>query len=87
MANASTYGLQSAIFTNDLRSVMAASMKLEVGTVIINHHTAMRIESLPFGGRKMSGNGSREGFMETLKDMSETKTIVIKNAYEIYAPA
>jgi hypothetical protein len=33
----------------------------------------------------MSGNGGREGFMETLKDMSETKTIVIKNAYEIYA--
>jgi acyl-CoA reductase-like NAD-dependent aldehyde dehydrogenase len=85
MANTSNYGLQSAIFTNDLRSVMAASMKLDVGTVIINHQTAMRIESLPFGGRKMSGNGGREGFMETLKDMSETKTIVIKNAYEIYA--
>lgn len=85
MANASDYGLQAAIFTNDLRSVMAASMKLEVGTVIINHQTAMRIESLPFGGRKMSGNGGREGYMETLKDMSETKTIVIKNAYEVYA--
>jgi acyl-CoA reductase-like NAD-dependent aldehyde dehydrogenase len=85
MANASNYGLQAAIFTNDLRSVMAASMKLEVGTVIINHQTAMRIESLPFGGRKMSGNGGREGFMETLKDMSETKTIVIKNAYDVYA--
>lgn len=85
LANASNYGLQAAIFTNDLRSVMAASMKLEVGTVIINHQTAMRIESLPFGGRKLSGNGGREGFLETLKDMSETKTIVIKDAYEVYA--
>lgn len=85
MANASVHGLQAAIFTNDLRSVMTASMKLEVGTVIINHQTAMRIEALPFGGRKMSGNGSREGFMETLKDMSETKTIVLKNAYSMYA--
>jgi acyl-CoA reductase-like NAD-dependent aldehyde dehydrogenase len=85
MANASAYGLQAALFTNDLRTVMNASMKLEVGTVIINHQSAMRIESLPFGGRKMSGNGGREGFMETLKDMSETKTIVIKNAYEFYS--
>ncbi len=85
LANASKYGLQAAIFTNNMHSVMAASMKLEVGTVIINHQSAMRIESLPFGGRKMSGNGGREGFMETLKDMSETKTIVLKNAYEVYA--
>jgi acyl-CoA reductase-like NAD-dependent aldehyde dehydrogenase len=85
MANASVHGLQAAIFTNDLHAVMTASMKLEVGTVIINHQTAMRIESLPFGGRKMSGNGGREGFMETLKDMSETKTVVVKNAYTIYA--
>ncbi len=85
MANASAYGLQAAVFTNDLRIVMNASMKLEVGTVIINHQSAMRIECLPFGGRKMSGNGGREGFMETLKDMSETKTIVIKNAYEFYS--
>lgn len=85
MANASAYGLQAAVFTNDLRTVMNASLKLEVGTVIINHQSAMRIESLPFGGRKMSGNGGREGFMETLKDMSETKTIVIKNAYDYYA--
>ena len=85
LANASAFGLQASIFTNDFRAVMAASMKLEVGTVIINHQSAMRIESLPFGGRKMSGNGGREGFMETLKDMSETKTIVMKNAYDLYA--
>ena len=85
LANASAFGLQASIFTNDFRAVMAASMKLEVGTVIINHQSAMRIESLPFGGRKMSGNGGREGFMETLKDMSEIKTIVMKNAYDLYA--
>ena len=85
LTNASQYGLQAAIFTNDLRAVMNASMKLEVGTVLINHQTAMRIESLPFGGRKMSGNGGREGYMNTLKDMSSTKTIVIKNAYQMYS--
>lgn len=84
MVNDSDYGLQAAIFTNDYQAVMAAGMALQVGTVIVNHQTAMRIESLPFGGRKSSGNGGREGFMDTLKDMSETKTIVLKDAYRLY---
>ena len=84
MVNQSQFGLQASIFTNDFSAIMNASMKLEVGTVIVNHQTAMRIECLPFGGRKYSGNGGREGFMETLKDMSETKTIVLKDAYQLY---
>ena len=83
--NDSQFGLQASIFTNDFRAIMNASMKIEVGTVIVNHQTAMRIECLPFGGRKYSGNGGREGFMETLKDMSETKTIVLKDAYQVYS--
>ena len=82
--NNSAYGLQASIFTNDFRAIMTAGMKLEVGTVIVNHQTAMRIECLPFGGRKLSGNGVREGLMETLKDFSETKTIVLKDAFSVY---
>ncbi|KAJ54390.1 hypothetical protein ACMU_18355 [Actibacterium mucosum KCTC 23349] len=84
MVNNSDYGLQASIFTNDFRAIMNASMKLQVGTVIVNHQTAMRIECLPFGGRKLSGNGVREGLMETLKDMSETKTIVLKDAFDVF---
>lgn len=82
--NNSAYGLQASIFTNDFRAIMNAGLKLEVGTVIVNHQTAMRIECLPFGGRKLSGNGVREGLMETLKDFSETKTIVLKDAFNVF---
>lgn len=84
MVNSSDFGLQASIFTNDFRAIMNASMKLQVGTVIVNHQTAMRIECLPFGGRKLSGNGVREGLIETLKDMSETKTIVMKDAFDVF---
>ena len=84
MVNDSDYGLQASIFTNNFQSIMNASMRLQVGTVIVNHQTAMRVECLPFGGRKLSGNGVREGFLETLKDMSETKTIVLKDAFNVY---
>ena len=83
IANQSRYGLQAAIFTNDFKAVMNAALKLEVGTVIVNHQTAMRIECLPFGGIKNSGNG-REGMTQTLKDMSEIKTVVFKDAYSVY---
>ena len=83
IANRSRYGLQAAIFTNDLNAAMNAAMKLEVGTVVVNHQSAMRIECLPFGGIKSSGNG-REGFMQTLKDMSEVKTVILKDAYSVY---
>lgn len=86
IANNSRYGLQAAIFTNDFKAVMNAAMKLDVGTVIINHQSAMRIECLPFGGNKHSGNG-REGMMQTLQDMSVVKTIVFKDAYSVYATA
>ena len=85
--NNSAFGLQASIFTNDFRAIMNAGLKLEVGTVIVNHQTAMRIECLPFGGRKLSGNGVREGLMETLKDFSETKTIVLKDAFDVYETA
>lgn len=83
IANHSRYGLQAAIFTNDFKAVMNAAMKLDVGTVIVNHQSAMRIECLPFGGNKHSGNG-REGMMQTLQDMSVVKT---KDAYAVYATA
>ena len=86
IANHSRYGLQAAIFTNDFKAVMNAAMKLDVGTVIINHQSAMRIECLPFGGNKHSGNG-REGMMQTLQDMSVVKTIIFKDAYSVYTTA
>lgn len=86
IANNSRYGLQAAIFTNDFKAVMNAAMKLDVGTVIINHQSAMRIECLPFGGNKHSGNG-REGMMQTLQDMSVVKTIIFKDAYSVYVTA
>jgi len=84
IANHSRYGLQAAIFTNDMRSIMNAAIRLDVGTVVVNHQSAMRVECLPFGGVKNSGNG-REGFMESLKSMSETQSVVFKDAYSYYA--
>ncbi len=79
-ANLGPYGLQAALFTRDLNRVMQAFHTLDVGTVVTNHSTAIRLENLPFGGTKMSGN-AREGLHETLLDMTEQKTLLMSGVF------
>ncbi|HEX8992669.1 MAG TPA: aldehyde dehydrogenase family protein [Anaerolineales bacterium] len=80
MANDSPYGLQSAVFTRDINKAFDIAYKLEAGGVIINWSSALRVETLPFGGIKMSGHG-REGVHDTLEEMTDQKTIIIHNAF------
>jgi len=80
MANDSPYGLQSAVFTQDINKALDIAYKLEAGGVIINWSSALRVETLPFGGIKMSGHG-REGVHDTLDEMTDQKTIIVHNAF------
>ena len=80
MANDSPYGLQSAVFTRDINKALDIAYKLEAGGVIINWSSALRVETLPFGGIKMSGHG-REGVHDTLEEMTDQKTIIVHNAF------
>ena len=41
---------------------------------------AIRVENLPFGGTKLSGN-AREGLHETLLDMTEQKTLLLNDVF------
>jgi acyl-CoA reductase-like NAD-dependent aldehyde dehydrogenase len=80
MANDSPYGLQSAVFTNDINTALDVAYRLEAGGVIVNWSSALRIETLPFGGVKLSGHG-REGVHDTLDEMTDQKTIIVHNAF------
>ena len=80
LANDSPFGLQAAIFTRDLGRVMRAWQVLDVGTVVVNHTTAVRVETLPFGGNKASGNG-REGIHDTLHEMTKEKTLLLHEVF------
>ena len=83
LANDTPFGLQAAIFTHDITRIMRAYEMLDVGTVVINHTTAVRVETLPFGGNKHSGNG-REGIHGTLNEMTKERTLLL---HEIFGGA
>jgi glyceraldehyde-3-phosphate dehydrogenase (NADP+) len=74
--NASDYGLQTGIFTNDLSNARRAFDELEVGGVIVNDVPTYRIDHMPYGGVKDSGLG-REGLRWAIEDMTEIRIMVL----------
>jgi glyceraldehyde-3-phosphate dehydrogenase (NADP+) len=74
--NASVFGLQAGVFTNDLGNAFAAFNGLEVGGVILNDIPTYRIDHMPYGGVKDSGLG-REGLRYAIEDMTEIRILVV----------
>ncbi|MDP1667793.1 aldehyde dehydrogenase family protein [Phaeovulum sp.] len=73
--NASEFGLQAGIFTNDHAAIRQLSRGLQVGGVMVNEGPDFRAEHVPFGGIKRSGLG-REGVRIALREMSETRVVI-----------
>lgn len=76
--NASRYGLQAGVFTNDLAFVQRAFARLDFGGVIVNDIPSFRSDAMPYGGVKDSGIG-REGVRSTIEEYTEPKTLVLKS--------
>ena len=74
VANDTIYGLNAAVFTNDLDRAYAAARRIRAGTV--GHNGIRREQGLPFGGFKQSGLG-REGGREGLVPYLETKVLIL----------
>lgn len=74
--NASPYGLQFSIFTNDLKLTQRAIAEFEAGGVVINDIPTLRFDVQPYGGVKNSGVG-KEGPKYALEEFTEIKTVVI----------
>jgi glyceraldehyde-3-phosphate dehydrogenase (NADP+) len=74
--NASRYGLQAGVFSNDLAHAWSAFDALDVGGVIVNDVPTYRIDHMPYGGSKDSGQG-REGVRYAIEDMTELRIMVL----------
>ena len=77
-ANDSDFGLQCGIFTHDLRRAMRAWDVLDVGGVVINDVPSFRVDNMPYGGVKDSGQG-REGVRFAMEEMTEPRMLVIRS--------
>jgi glyceraldehyde-3-phosphate dehydrogenase (NADP+) len=74
--NDSFYGLQTGVFTNDLANAWRAFNGLDVGGIIVNDIPTYRIDHMPYGGVKDSGQG-REGIRWSIEDMTELRLLVL----------
>ena len=79
IANQTSYGLASAVMTNDINKAMKFATAVQAGTCVINGSGNYRSVHQPFGGYKHSGIG-REGTSHTLYEVTQEKTIAIRNS-------
>ena len=77
-ANSVDYAFQASVFSKNLDVAFEAIDKLEGLAIMVNDHTAYRVDWMPFGGYKESGLGVG-GIGHTLKDMMIEKMFVINN--------
>jgi acyl-CoA reductase-like NAD-dependent aldehyde dehydrogenase len=75
--NEVSYGLSSAIFTQDVGSTFKAIRDLETGIVYVNAGTTGAEIHLPFGGTRDTGNGHREAGTAALDFFSEWKAVYV----------
>lgn len=78
-ANALPVAFQAAVYTQNLDNALALSNKLNATAVMVNDHTAFRVDWMPFGGRDVSGIGMG-GIQYSMHEMTREKMIVIKSA-------
>jgi acyl-CoA reductase-like NAD-dependent aldehyde dehydrogenase len=75
--NSSSYGIQTGIFTHDLRVAERAFRKLEVGGVVVNDYPTLRFDNMPYGGVRRSGFG-REGVRYAMDEMTEPRAMILR---------
>jgi len=77
IANDSNFGLNGAVFTNDVEQAYYVSRRMRTGTM--GHNGSKPDFGIAFGGFKQSGIG-REGGPDAILPYLETKTVVLNKA-------
>jgi acyl-CoA reductase-like NAD-dependent aldehyde dehydrogenase len=76
-ANALPVAFQAAVFTQKLNVALQCVQELDATAVMVNDHTAFRVDWMPFAGRRYSGYGVG-GIGHTMHEMTQEKMAVIK---------
>jgi len=76
-ANSLRYAFQASVFTKNIDAALNAARGFNASAVMINDHTAFRVDWMPFGGRDESGIGTG-GIPYSMQEMTREKLIVFK---------
>jgi acyl-CoA reductase-like NAD-dependent aldehyde dehydrogenase len=76
-ANDTRYGLQAAIFTNELDAAIRAAYELDFGGVLVNEVPTFRTDQMPYGGVRDSGN-TKEGPHYAVREMTRERLVIIQ---------
>ncbi len=76
IANSTTYGLASMLWTQDITRATRVAQKIHTGIVWVNCWMVRDLRT-PFGGTKSSGVG-REGGWEAMRFFTEPKNVCVK---------
>ena len=77
-ANDVPFAFQAAVFTNNIDAALETAKDLNAAAIMINDHTAFRVDWMPFAGRKSSGLGVG-GILPSMIEMTEEKLIVFRS--------
>ena len=78
-ANDLDVAFHAAVFTRNIDLAMRAYRRLDASAVMVNDHTAFRVDWMPFAGLRHSGLGIG-GIEYTLHDMQVEKMLLLKSA-------
>jgi len=78
IANSLDVHFQASIFTKNIDVALESVQKLNATAVMVNDHTAFRVDWMPFGGRDSSGIGMG-GIQYSMHEMTREKLMVIKS--------
>jgi acyl-CoA reductase-like NAD-dependent aldehyde dehydrogenase len=78
-ANALPFCFQAAVFTREIDQAFFYVRNLQATAVMVNDHTAFRVDWMPFGGRMESGLGMG-GIPRSMEDMTAEKMFVLRTA-------
>ncbi len=75
-ANGVPFAFQAAVFTRSIDTAMRVYRHVEASSVMVNEHTAFRVDWMPFAGLKQSGLAVG-GIPHTMHDMQIQKMLVL----------
>ncbi|WP_425403219.1 aldehyde dehydrogenase family protein [Hwanghaeella sp.] len=78
-ANSLPVAFQAAVFTQNLDTALYAYKNLDGTAIMVNDHTAFRVDWMPFAGARQSGHGVG-GIPYTIHEMQTEKMMVMRSS-------